>query len=649
MIKERMRRIFDRMTRKHPVIVRRYKMFKARHAGLHRMLRPLSWGYLACLILKYSFFGRDPKKELVYPQSAFAAFGKEEKLLRAAAGADVVLFDVFGGLLLTAVQEEADLFEIVGRRLGVNDYKTVRAAAERELREGGNVPALAEICALLARHGIDPSAAYAEELRALRALCGANGYYSRLCEKLRGKRVAAVDGGCYPRAFIENLLRESGFCVERAFVACEEEVRAAGGPGGAVRAAYADKKAVYFGCGCLQGVERVFVPTLSEACGEYHGYGFRSLVSSAYCALADERLHTGAPVPPFYEYGFAYGGMLAFGFCRYLEELAAKEGYDQFLFLARDSQLFFEIYQKYCGNVPAFYLHTSRFAAMKLAFPQYSDLFMRAMVFAKARKNEKIPLGKALAQAELSSLQNKLEEYGLAPAMPLNEESAPRLIRMLYDCRDGVAACYREEKEAFGRYIAPVIGGKKRVCLVDLGWQGTIFTMLDGYFSERFPEVRLSCALVGAGDTELSDPLIDGGRMHAFLFSHTHGAECRVKNEEVMLLETLFSSTEPMTVGYRMAEGGAEPVFGEAEKGNKEAYMAMHRGVLDFCEAFSERLSRLPGGLRISAAEAFAPLREVIADRKYNLALFGGLRAAAEPNAEFVTMRQLLHEMGYKS
>ena len=636
-----------------------YRRYKERHYQLHRRCKIVSWAYLLWLQCKYRLLRQDKRLHLHYPESEAAVYPEQEKLLRQSEWAEVVTLNVFDTLLLRKVTDVGFVYDTVGDIIDLNDYREQRrrAASEAERRAGRPV-SLKEIGAVIEEwSGVSGAVVCEAELRQEAKFCIGNRYFIDLAAELkrRGKRIVGVSNSDLPSGFLKELLAENGIAVERVFVGHEFGKTTEEGLFAEIKAELGTDKVIHIGDSARYdrsaakraGLRAVLVPNIHTECGIYRPQESGAAAASVTAALTNIRLHaSGKSQSAFYEHGYAYGGPMVYGFCGWLQELAQKKRYDCFLFLARDAEIVCEMYRKHFRGIAGVYLPISRYAALKLAFPQYFLQWYVSMFAAKANKKHKISVGEALRQAEIGFLIEELPEDIPADAQ-LDAERAEALLPFLAERGEKIGSVYAKDAAAFERYIGPKLERYRRICIVDIGWRGTIYTMLESYFRRQKTDLYVGGAMLGVTDTALSDHLIDTGRLDSYLFSHTENASLQIGAGEVMLLEVLFSSDRPGTVGYAERAGEAVPVYGEAEDAGNPAYEQMRRGIKDFCRDFAEAKRAFQYPLHIAGADAFAPVAYINKNRQYNLRLFSSLHVSTEPNTRPDEMNSVLEEMGY--
>lgn len=652
-------KLYGELVLKNRSVAYEYRRYKERHYQLHRRFRPLSWAYLLWLLCKYRLLRQDKRLRLHYPESEAAVYPQEKALLRKCEGAEVVSLNVFDTLLLRKVTDAGFVYDAVGDILGINDYREQRRrASEEAARRAGGPAGLANICAVIEEwSGVSATSAHEAELYQEEKFCIGNPYLIDVIEKLqkRGKRIVAVSNSDLPSSFLKELLAENGISVERVFVGHEYGKATEHGLFEDIKAELHTDKIVHIGDDARHdsaaakqaGLRSVLVPNLHTECGIYRPQESGSAAASVTAALTNIRLHAEGKTPGgFYEHGYAYGGPMVYGFCGWLQELAQKKKYDCFLFLARDAEIVCEMYRKYFSGIAGVYLPISRYGSLKLAFPQYFLQWYEAMFAAKANKKRKIAVEEGLCQAEIGFLAEKLPAS--LRGRVLDKAAAEALLPFLAENKEKIAAVYAKDAAAFGKYILPRLAGHRRVCIVDIGWRGTIYTMLESYFRSQNIDIYVGGAMLGTTKSDMAVFLSDRGKIDSYLFSHNKNADKQIAESEVMLLETLFSSDGPCTVGYAEKEGEAFPVYGAAEDAGNFAYAQMRRGIKDFCKAFAEAKRAFPYPLHMAGADAFAPIGQIDRNKKYNLKLFGKCRMSEDPNGAPQRVSELLREAGYR-
>lgn len=626
-----------------------YTLSKYRHQKIYRYFPILLWVYAFWLVIKYRVFKADKKSGLPDRESDLKIYPAISKMVKKVSKYDVISFDVFDTLMLRRVNSPEDVFELIGEKLGVINYKVKRIFAEQEARRrspSGEVT-LKDICDILKElYSIESSKAYEVELETERELCFANPYYVRLFKDscLCAKKVIAVSDMYLPPEFIQELLSVNGFAVDKLYVSCEYGCSKANGRlWKIVKSDYKNKRLLHVGdnyisdmkmCG-KAGVDFVGVPNITWMCKSYRDCGVNSLVMSVYSAQINSRLHTAeCKFSKFYEHGYTYGGILSYGYCSWIDKLAKERGYDLLLFTARDSKVFYDIYKKYFDGVRSEYLFISRFAALKLALENNYDMFVEIMFRSKARRIDKISFATALEQADIGCLINKLSVSHLNCDTELNEFTVDSLVSFLIAHRDEVIVAYQNDRIAFGRYITSIIEDAKNVCVIDLGWRGTVYSLLSDYFIKNGNNVRLEGAMLGTTDSQISNGLVEIGKLHCYSFSHRHNINYMVDEKKIILLEVLYSSNSPSVTGYKISGKNGIPVFGTVEESKSCCFEDMHKGIFDFCEEFSGNIELLPYFWEITGAEAVGPIYYVSLNSVYNLSLFSGVKTSLEPNSK---------------
>lgn len=191
----------------------------------------------------------------------------------------------------------------------------------------------------------------------------------------------------------------------------------------------------------------------------------------------------------------------------------------------------------------------------------------------------------------------------------------------------------------------------KKVYIVDLGWRGTIYSLIRYLMSEINPSTSVEGFLAGSFDSDITKTLIERGELHSYAFSHVFNQNL-IPVEIIMVIETLFSSHFPTTRGYKTdEERNAIPVFANdiiCDPHTKYVYVEMKKGIYDFCRDYDITLKRIRINCAISGADAIAPMEFVSRDYDYIMYLFNKLKISdlvGETENLFVSV---LNRLGYK-
>lgn len=626
-----------------------YTLSKYKHQKIYRFCPFLLWIYLLWLVVKYRIFRINPCGKMPGDEMMIRRYPKKSVLLKNIENADIISFDVFDTLILRRLSDSRDVFILVGNTLKIKNYKNKRIFAEQMARKeahGGEV-ILEDICKLVEKmYGIDASSTYIAELQTELRACIANPYFVDLMQSgvLKGKKVIAVSDMYLPASFIRYLLEVCGFKIDEIFVSSEYGCsKADGGLWQIVKDKFRGEKIVHIGDDCIAdmkmcgraGIDFVGVSNLNKELIPCKNIAVNSVVMSLYTAQVNKLFATGMDkFSTHYEFGYVYGGILTYGFCQWLNKLAKEKTYELLLFTARDSKVFFNMYQKFFGEVRAEYLYISRFAALKLALEKNFEMYLDIMFCAKVNLKNKITVGQALAEAEIGFLADELPTYGLNTDSTLDEKNINALTLYLSQSKNRILEAYRGDMEVFGQYITPIIGDAKKICVIDLGWRGTVYSMLDDYLSERYYDIQLYGAMVGASDNSFTNMMLEEDRLFSYAFSYAHNIDLMVDKKKIALLELMFSNASPSVTGYAFDESGnPSPVFGKPE-GNDECYFDdIHRGIYDFCEDYYSSVKRLMFTTYVSGADAVGPVMRVSRNKKYISNLFWGLKMSLEANS----------------
>lgn len=646
MIKKFFSKIYHFFVKGNKDVIFFYTLSKYRHQKIYRFCGFLLWFYLIFLVIKYRFLKADPKKSLPISEREFKLVSNKTALRSKLAKAEVISLDVFDTLLLRRVTEPKEVFDLVGHKIGVLNYRVKREFAEymARTRSKSGEASLDDICRNLEElYGIDALAAYREELNTEREICVGNPFFIDLINDglMKGKHVIAVSDMYLPSDFIRELLKKNGFDISEIYVSCEHDCsKADSGLWKLLRNKFRSRRLLHVGdnyrsdmkiCG-KNGIDFVGVPSPSWLYRYYRECGVVSKVMSIYAEQVNRSHIQESTYSEYYDHGYIYGGILTYGFCHWLDRLAREHSYDLLLFTARDCKVFHEVYEKYFGGTRSAYLYTSRFAALKLSFEKNFESYFDIMFRSKFKKGQKLTIGEVLKQAGLDDLIVAARESGIDEQQRLSEEALQSLCVFLSNNQTHIEKAYEEDRSAFSKYIGPIIGSAKRICIIDLGWRGTVYSLLKSYFSVNRAELQVYGAMLGTSNSEIPNDLTEAKEISSYAFSHQHNTNYLVNPKEIILLEILYSSSKPSVTGYRISEGEGVPVFGQIEEPNDKYFDDMHKGIYGFCEEFDENMKLIPYIREITGAEAVAPISTICKNKRYNARLFDNISFSLEAN-----------------
>lgn len=644
-------RLYGFLVHRTPGIRDRY--CKAREEGRGRLYRLLLLLWLH--VRYYIFLDRRLARPLRFPYyeekvlcrggSESALAGRESPKIFASrlAAFDVVSFDVFDTLLFRPFSQPADLFYLIGRRLGYPDFKSIRVRAEARAREkkrreaGTGEVTLAEIWAELeVCAGIPRQTGMEAEWEEERRCCFANPYMLEVVAELRrrGKRILAVSDMYLGEAYIRKLLEDCGYGeLDGCFVSCD--YGASKGDGRLYRiirerlgrglsfAHVGDNPRSDREQAAANGFRPFFYPNINLSGSRFRAEDLSAVTGSVYRGLVNAHLYSGLNVySKEYEYGFVFGGLFAVGYCRFIHRIAQERGVDRLLFLSRDGAALLEAYRRMYpeDRERTVYAYWSRMAAVKLTASYFKREYFRRFIEHKA--DGRFTLRQILESMELIRLLPDLcRTLGVDDRTPLTYKNAEDVKSYLLDRWEEVLRLYRPQVTAAGNYYRRLLSGCRRAAAVDVGWAGSGAVMLDYAVNRLW---GMDCPVTGilAGTNACDNPEADAGepffldgRLVSYLFSQGENRDLWKFHDAArghnLYWELLLGADEGSLRGfYPDGESGYVCRFGEPPS-HAASIREIHRGLLDFVELFLRAEARMGVRLPVSGRDAYAPMISV--------------------------------------
>lgn len=446
---------------------------------------------------------------------------------------DVVSFDIFDTLLARNVSAPVDVFTIAQELFNQesnytiqDDFRPLRIKAEREARLN-RVSAdvtLDDIYRELKLLRPDYPDAFTDalrecELKAEAAVLVRNSIaevydYARKA----GKKIAIVSDMYLPKQSIESFLKQNGIDEWDFFlVSCEDHLSKASGTAFvALRDAFPGKSILHIGdnyhdditMATRHGLGALHIQSNVEACLNkgvlerfHHVWNRRQHVPEmAYLGQVQQSIIDGLTANYIAghedntdEYiGYAVLGPLLVGFSQWLHESAKGDGCDKILFLARDGAIMHKAYNLLYGSavLDNEYIFGSRRA---LVFPSLQVLNGEDIrTFAQLDRGASLTA--TLETFNLTKTDVEVVRAAQGAGVDLADDhvdasNAPQVEAMLLSLKEQILATIKEERGTVLEYLDAVGFGNatSRVAVCDIGWNGSVRTVIENYVGREVP------------------------------------------------------------------------------------------------------------------------------------------------------------------
>ncbi len=651
---------------KNPAIREEYQNYVNTHQDEHFSKRTSSWK----LLLKLNWHYRIKRKKTPYLSLASInnaptdtqgklpyLDGSESEGLRREdiviftkrlLNYDVVSFDIFDTLILRPFENPQDLFLITGNKLGLMNFKQIRADAERKARDkhlatdGNTEINIYDIYNLVARRtGIDVEKGIKAELETELEYCFANPYMKQVFKMLRdyGKEIVITSDMYIPHDMMTKIVEGCGYTgYSKLYVSCDYSCnKRNGGLFKNVINDHPGKSIVHIGDNYASdiqaaekcGIEPVYYKNTHEIGNPYRADGMSDLVGSFYSGIVNTHLHNGLKTyNPYYEYGFIYGGFYITGYCNWIYQKAKAEGVEKILFLARDSDIYRKVFNYMFDDMPNEYVYWSRIANTKYSIEAARDDFLTRLVLHKAYNVFPCTLGEILDSFELSSLKPRLKESGLSEETLLTPELIQKFEDFFIDNYDSIKEIYRPETLIAERVFKKIIGDCKKVAVIDVGWLGS-GPMGIKYLVEKKWNLgcEVKCYMVGSTvkPTHLNINELMQNVTEPYVFSRMYNRNLydihshTNKGTNNIYFEFFTQACHPSFSGYSL---NGDYIFDVPEVSNYEMTKEIQRGIIDFNKSYCKFSEHAVYLRNISGYDAYQPYRHAIRDPRLVKNLF---------------------------
>ena len=636
-------------------------LYRDRHARLDYYFPLFSFAHLCILVFKYKILNFKPRlKHIKVKYKNQFSISKISKVIDKC---DVISFDVFDTLVFRAVEKPSDVFLLAGIKHNDPDFARMRTLAEIESRKEDNhfESNLEDIYKVLYKNNGNKKTILPEDEVAMeKALCYRNEFVHNLYNIcLEKKKIIVATSDMYLTAKdIRSILNNCGYeKIEKIFVSNEyQKSKITKELYEVVKTAYPGKKILHIGdnnssdfkaAKKVKRVKTISYTNINVIGNAARGIS-RSPVASISSGLINAKLYNGLNREnDQYDYGYAYGGLLTYGYCQLIDNYVSKKD-SKILFLARDSKIFNEVYKKHFNHTESEYVYVSREALLKACFPFAKGLFFEAVFASRLSYKKKEKLVDVLDSLNIGFLTEKFNLYDLSINDCVDSSTIGKISNLINGEEKSIEESYSECRKACLSYFENICEGYSNIYLVDLGWRGTIFYLLKELIGRINPDIK--CYGFEIGSTIYSSipvSLIESNQLIPYCFSHEKNTDLQILDKNVMLVESLYMSEDPGTKGYCFKDKKGVPCFGESENTNTTVFSDLQRGMLDFCNDFHNILLNINYPLTIKGRDAYLPVANRLEDKKYMLKVFGPLNAKDICGGKEEPIKKVLKRLGY--
>ena len=570
---------------------------------------------------------------------------------------DIISFDIFDTAIYRKVEKPIDVFNIMSVEMGHNDFTAIRLRAEREARNlkektsGTREITLQEIYTVLdQRYGID-SSWLDREIELEIELSQPNPYISSVYNHLLDldKTILFTTDMYLPLDVISELLKKNGYIkYKKIYLSNELGVRK--GDGSLQQILLSDfegQKIVHVGDNRAADVEKSISIGLPAVYNPDSHLDFResdmdNLAGSFYRAIINTQINNGTwDKNLWYEHGFRVGGILAAGFCQYLNRLSVQKNIDKIIFCARDCYILHEIYNQFYSKIQNEYMQISRYAIFHVTSERYLYDFAERFILRHIKRNERSKtIGTILVECGFDFLVDYLANDNINQFQFPVAIGQKRIETFIFNHKKLIEEKSQPSVEAAKKYFAMLLGASKNILVVDIGWSGSCLTAFKYFIEKHFPlQYNIYGALMCTSRNRALTTALEDDTISSYVYSPFSNMDLTrfmmpgdarkrsmaAQDRLHMPLEFLFTSCERTLIHYKETESGEI----DFERGgftppNVSEITDMQQGMVDFVAQFKHNTEFMKNDVLISPYVAFNPLLYAIKKSEYCKAVYGG-------------------------
>lgn len=559
---------------------------------------------------------------------------------------DVISFDVFDTCIFRPFAKPADIFYLLEAQNGVINFSELRQKAEAMARQKTSKPNF-EIDIYDIYDEISRSCflqkEYAEKEIALeKEICYANPYILEIFNLLKKKKkTIVVTSDMYlPSKVIKAILEKNGFIgIDKIFVSCEHGYNKASGvlfeivkkeyPNARTFAHIGDNEESDIKGAQKAGVEGYYYENCNDFGSKFRPATLISPVSQMYKGVVNNYLYNGTCQDSAREsFSFLYAGPIVVGYCEYINEFMKNHNLDKILFMARDMNIFYKMYNKFYKKYDNEYVITSRFALQECLYKDFTEEVLFHTI--NVRANRGYTIEQTLKEVGLEFLLSFLSNANLNPKTFLSFTNLEKVKDVIKDNIDLVAERFEVNEQVAIEYFKDKIGKAKKLCIVDLGWRGSIIAYLKYLLVDKWKLCdEVKGVLLGSTINTASTPLLSRGIVDTFAYNHIKNRDFIRNNNwgleyiTMIALESVFTSTENSLIEYRKNKNNEVEFLTYEDNPNKAIIKEFHKGIEKFVGLFEKARKNYKKYLPISAVDSYEPINIILNNYEYIARIIG--------------------------
>ncbi len=538
---------------------------------------------------------------------------------------------MFDTIVLRNIYNPEDLFSLVYKISGVKDFSSQRKNAQREAfiemqRNGHKEISMSDIY----KH-LTYTKDLREELRSLEEkleteIATPNPYMKKIYNYTvnTGKRIVITTDMYLGRNLIEKILANCGYAIyEKIFISSENHAtkRDAGDLFQIVIKEMQTKpaKILHIGDSVRGDVKMAYAKGLKT---EHYKRNIPKRIKFPFSQEADTFLnalyanYVNDPLEntSWTNIGYTYGGILHYGFLKWLNNTTIREKIDIILFVSRDGYLLDKCYNRYYNNIAHQYIYGSRVSfSIPLInhenFEQYLDFLTSGYL--------KLSLYEIFDRVLLPLPDiTFIKETGFKNYYDIidTEYKTNQIKQLLGRMKNLICEKAVIQYEYALEYFRNIIAGRKRVAFVDIGWEASTQVVFEKLMNKLDPQIEVVGYYFALLDTPNVHLRSETARMKAYICEPGRNVTANnLFSRNRALIELLFTAPHESVSSYEKKENNIIPNYihpkGTTNDFSKIAF-EINKGITSFVEDMTLLVSKY--NFAIADVDVIKPLERLI-------------------------------------